>query len=60
MLKGTEVEINAGDVVTFLTAGGGGFGDPHERPREAVKRDIAEGVISVGAAAKDYGVVSDV
>jgi len=56
VLKGTEVEINAGDVVTFLTAGGGGFGHPHERPREAVARDIAEGVVSKAAAMKDYGV----
>jgi N-methylhydantoinase B len=54
VLKGTEVEINAGDVVTFLTAGGGGFGDPHERPREAVTRDIAEGVVSREAATRDY------
>jgi N-methylhydantoinase B len=56
VLKGTEIEINAGDVVTFLTAGGGGFGDPHERPREAVVRDIAEGVVTDAAAEKDYGV----
>src|SRR5262249_28710507 len=55
VLKGTEIEINAGHVVTFLTAGGGGFGDPGKRPREAVMRDVAEGVVSREAAAKHYG-----
>ncbi len=55
MLKGTEIPLAAGDVVTFLTAGGGGYGDPHERAAEAVKRDIAEGLISPEAAMTFYG-----
>jgi N-methylhydantoinase B len=41
--------------VTFLTAGGGGYGEPKQRAAEAVKRDVAEGVISVEAAMKLYG-----
>jgi N-methylhydantoinase B len=55
VLKGTEIEIGAGDVVTFFTAGGGGFGDPRERPAADVKRDVAEGLITPAAAAKAYG-----
>ena len=50
--KATEVEIAAGDTVTFLTAGGGGYGDPGERDREAAARDIAAGVVSPERAAK--------
>src|SRR5206468_1844615 len=38
VLKGTEIPLAAGDVVTFLTAGGGGYGDPHARAADALKR----------------------
>jgi N-methylhydantoinase B len=44
--KATEVEIAAGDVVRFLTAGGGGYGDPKERAAEAIEHDIAAGVVT--------------
>jgi N-methylhydantoinase B len=50
--KETEIELHAGDSVTFLTAGGGGFGDPAERRRADIERDLAEGfVTSEGAKA---------
>lgn len=35
--------------------GGGGWGDPTERPRELVERDLRDGVISPEAAAEVYG-----
>ncbi len=38
------------------TPGGGGFGDPFTRPPELVLRDVRDGVLSVAAAARDYGV----
>ena len=44
-------------MVTFLTAGGGGFGDPLRRDEEAVLRDVRLGFVSEAAAARDYGVV---
>ena len=44
--KATEIEIAAGDKVTFLTAGGGGFGDPRERTPEAIEQDVAAGVVT--------------
>jgi N-methylhydantoinase B len=53
--KATELEISAGDAVTFLTAGGGGYGEPAGRSRTAIARDIAEGLISPAAAAAQYG-----
>lgn len=39
------------------TPGGGGWGDPLTRPVEAVLRDVRDEVVSVGGAARDYGVV---
>jgi N-methylhydantoinase B/oxoprolinase/acetone carboxylase alpha subunit len=49
--------IDAGDVYVHRTAGGGGFGDPHDRSPEAVLEDVLDGKVSVEAAQSDYGVV---
>jgi N-methylhydantoinase B len=51
--KETEIELHAGDRVTFLTAGGGGYGDPGQRSRDAIARDLAEGFVTT-AGAKAY------
>jgi len=51
-----RVTVAGGDRVTLLTAGGGGHGDPRERDPEAVRRDVAEGYLSVAAAREVYGV----
>ena len=48
--------VNAGDTVTFLSPGGGGFGDPFRRDPQAVQRDVRLGFVSRDAAARDYGV----
>lgn len=42
--------------VIAWTPGGGGWGDPMRRPPEQVLRDVRDGVVSVEAAARDYGV----
>jgi N-methylhydantoinase B len=52
--KATEIEIGAGDTVTFLTAGGGGYGAPQERALAAVAYDVAAGVVSAEQSARDY------
>lgn len=57
--KATDYVLNAGDVVSFRTAGGGGYGDPRERERERVVADVVDGYVSVAAAARDYEVVVD-
>jgi N-methylhydantoinase B len=44
--KGTEIEFMPGDRVTFLTAGGGGYGDPAERDPDALENDLADGLVS--------------
>jgi N-methylhydantoinase B len=51
--------IRKGDVVRLSTSGGGGWGDPLDRPAERVRRDVAGGFISREAACEDYGVVLD-
>ncbi len=53
--KATGVVLEAGDRLTFATAGGGGWGDPLERDRAAIERDIMAGYVSAAAARRDYG-----
>jgi N-methylhydantoinase B len=48
--------VRAGEVIRIRTTGGGGWGDPLERPYSAVARDIAWGKVSVDGARFDYGV----
>ncbi len=48
-----------GDVIQFLSAGGGGYGDAFERDPEAVRQDVANGYVSIEKAREDYGVVVD-
>jgi len=41
----------------FKLTGGGGFGNPLDRPPDRVLGDVRSGYVSVEAAARDYGVV---
>ena len=51
----SRTSVDAGRRVTLLYAGGGGFGDPRTRNRDAVKSDLRDGYISELAAKRDYG-----
>ena len=51
--------LKAGDAFRLRSGGGGGYGDPLERPIEAVQSDVRQGYVSVEAAAKLYAVVID-
>jgi 5-oxoprolinase (ATP-hydrolysing) len=42
-------------IVEVRLAGGAGFGDPRSRPAALVERDVAEGIVSVTAAEREYG-----
>lgn len=53
----SDVPLDAGDVFSRPTAGGGGFGDPLERDPERVREDVIDDYVSVERARKDYGVV---
>ncbi len=52
-----ELLLQPGDAITFLSQGGGGFGDPYARDTDAVLWDVRRGLVSVGAAREFYGVV---
>ncbi len=47
-------EMKAGERFSLQGAGGGGFGDPNQRAREAVAGDIAEGLVTPEAARHLY------
>lgn len=49
--------VTAGDLLRYETAGGGGWGDPRDRPAEAVLADVRAGLVSPEGAARDYGVI---
>ena len=42
----STIDLLAGDVVSYRTCGGGGYGPPHEREPERVLRDVREGKVS--------------
>jgi N-methylhydantoinase B len=48
--------LAAGEKFTIQEAGGGGFGDPHNRPLEKIERDYKNGFITIEGANKDYDV----
>ena len=47
------------DIAEFHSAGGGGYGDSHERPVKAVVEDVVAGLLSVEKAYQDYGIIID-
>ena len=49
--KGDGFELVAGDWVLVNTPGGGGYGDPADRPRELIERDLARGYLTREQAA---------
>jgi N-methylhydantoinase B len=49
--------VRAGEVIRIRTTGGGGWGDPLDRPYAEVVRDVRWGKVSVAGARDDYGVV---
>jgi len=55
--SGDPVMVPVVDVVEI--GAGGGWGDPYERDPHSVRRDVAEGFVSIGSARQDYGVVLD-
>jgi len=48
--------IRPGERVTNMNPGGGGYGNPFERPPEKVLEDVRNGLVSVEGAREDYGV----
>ena len=54
--KQDNIEIKAGDVLHYVTWGGGGWGDPLTRDPQLVSKEMRQGLIT-RKGAKNYGVV---
>lgn len=54
--KQDRIEVSAGDVLEWITWGGGGYGDPLKREADLVALEVKRGLVSVEGA-KRYGVI---
>ncbi|HET8577502.1 MAG TPA: hydantoinase B/oxoprolinase family protein, partial [Methylomirabilota bacterium] len=50
------VPIPRGTIFWQQAGGGGGYGDPRQRPAETVAAEVRDGLISPEAARRDYGI----
>ena len=58
VIKENVIEtILPGQRVANMNPGGGGYGNPLERPIEKVLLDVKNGLVSIKGAQEDYGVV---
>ena len=55
--KVNPLRLEEGEGFITEMGGGGGFGDPLERPAERVLADVRSGYVSLEAASRDYRVV---
>lgn len=55
----TTLELGPGDVVSYRTCGGGGYGPPEQREPYRVLRDVRDGKVSVERAREIYRVAID-
>jgi N-methylhydantoinase B/oxoprolinase/acetone carboxylase alpha subunit len=53
--KFSGIRLHPGDQVKLVMPGGGGYGDPLQRDRAMVERDISEGFITMERAVSAYG-----
>jgi N-methylhydantoinase B len=49
--------VRAGEIIRIRTTGGGGWGDPLDRPYAEVEADLRSGKVSLAGAEADYGTV---
>jgi N-methylhydantoinase B len=55
LVSKSTIDLVPGDVISVRTCGGGGYGDPRERDRELVLRDVRQGKVSAARARDVYG-----
>ena len=55
--KVSNLPLQDGDVVSFQTGGGGGYGSPLDRDPQRVLQDVINGYVSIACAREEYGVV---
>jgi N-methylhydantoinase B len=56
--KVEDFDVEPGDILHFITWGGGGWGDPLERDPALVGKEIVQGLVTA-TGALNYGVVAD-
>jgi len=62
LVNGKEVhpkgryDLQPGEVIELLDAGGGGYGDPAKRDPRAIEDDIRQGFLTREGAERDYGI----
>ena len=54
MPKKSGYKLEKGDKITFLTGGGGGYGDPYKRKITKIKNDLKQGYLSKEYVIKNY------
>ncbi|MCL4559524.1 MAG: hydantoinase B/oxoprolinase family protein [Chloroflexi bacterium] len=57
--KTARLHLKKGEVACLITATGGGYGDPHERPIKSVREDVHNGYVTLEQAKRDYGITFD-
>jgi N-methylhydantoinase B len=57
--KVLTARLKEGDAFLLRAGGGGGFGDPFQRPPSRVAEDVRQGYVTVVAARDCYGVAVD-
>lgn len=50
---------SAGDRLCLMSPCGGGYGDPLQRDRDAIRADVSEGYVSPGSAREKYGLTGE-
>jgi N-methylhydantoinase B len=54
----SSMDLRKGDVLAIHVGGGGGYGDPADRTRDAIERDIDDGLITPEAAHQSYPAIA--
>ncbi|PYH66610.1 hydantoinase/oxoprolinase [Aspergillus vadensis CBS 113365] len=57
--KCDHIRVDPGDLLEWVTWGGGGLGDPLTRPAERVAMDVRRKLVTVEGARNGYGVLLD-
>jgi N-methylhydantoinase B len=55
----TTVQLQPGEIISYRTSGGGGYGSPFKRDLQAILEDVSQGKISHDRARERYGVEID-
>ena len=53
--KDQDILIREGDTITVSTPGGGGYGDPKDRDRLLIERDLRRGYYTADEIAEKFG-----